>query len=289
MVFGLQNLNRKYCQQPELRRFRKISFFAGVLNFFRMHPTIPQLLELQRLDQRIAALRAELESFPKRIKEADAMLSGARAGLAAAKEKHSHAQTERKKFELDVNQWRDRARKYRDQSASVKTNEAYKALQHEIAHAESEAAVAEDRQLEQMMAVEETEREIKSAEAGLKDAEVSLAAERAQIQLQGKARKSELDSDLVEREKIAAQIPEELLTIYARVAKRHHGVALAEAVNEQCRGCGMRLLPHTFQEIRQPENHEIIQCETCSRILYAVEPAPAKVPDLTEGAASGAR
>ena len=240
-----------------------------------MHPAIPQLLELQRLDLRIAALRAELETFPKRIKEADAMLNGAKAAVAAAKEKHSHAQTERKKFELDVNQWRERARKYRDQSASVKTNEAYKALQHEIAHAESEASAAEDRQLEQMMAVEETEREIKSAEAKLKDAEGSLAAERKKIETEGAAKKSELDSDSAQREKIASQIPEELLTIYARVAKRHHGVALAEAATEQCRGCGMRLLPHTFQEIRRPENHEIIQCETCNRILYAAESASA--------------
>ncbi len=260
-----------------------------VLNFSRMNPAIPHLLELQKLDQRIAALRAELETFPKRIKEADAMLNGARAGLAAAKEKHTHAQTERKKFELDVNQWRDRARKYRDQGASVKTNEAYKALQHEITHAESQASAAEDRQLEQMMAVEETEREIKSAEAALKDAEISLAAERKNIESQGAARKSELDSNLIQREKLAAQIPEEIVDRYARIAKRHHGVALAEALNEQCRGCGMRILPHTYQEIRDSQNHEIIQCETCGRILYAAEPAPAaKAPDLEEGAASGA-
>ncbi|MBS1840332.1 MAG: hypothetical protein JSS69_04725 [Acidobacteria bacterium] len=251
-----------------------------------MNPAIPQLLELQRLDLRIAGLRAELDSFPKRIKDADAMLAGAKAGVAAAKEKHSHAQTERKKFELDVNQWRERARKYRDQSASVKTNEAYKALQHEIAHAESEATAAEDRQLEQMMAVEETEREIKSAEAKLKEAEGSLAAERSQIQSQGAAKKTELDLDLAQREKIAASIPEEIVEKYSRVAKRHHGVALAEAANEQCRGCGMRILPHTFQEIRDSHNEEIIQCETCNRILYAAEPAP--IPEQKEGAASSA-
>jgi len=249
-----------------------------------MNPTIPQLLELQRLDQRIAALRDELETFPKRIKEADAMLNGACAGVAKAKERHTHAQTERKKFELDASQWRDRARKYRDQSASVKTNEAYKALQHEITHAESEASAAEDRQLEQMMAVEEAERGIKSAEVALKDAEISLASERKNIESQGAVKKSELDGDLIQREKIAAQIPEEILEKYSRVAKRHHGVALAEAVNEQCRGCGMRILPHTYQEIRDPQNHEIIQCETCGRILYAVEPAPM----AKEGAASGA-
>jgi hypothetical protein len=113
-------------------------------------------------------------------------------------------------------------------------------------------------------------------------------AERKQIESLGTAKKSELNSDLAQRETIAAQIPEELLAIYARVAKRHHGVALAEAATEQCRGCGMRLLPHTFQEIRQPENREIFQCETCNRILYAVEPVPAKAPDLKEGAASSA-
>jgi len=249
-----------------------------------MHSAIPQLLELQRLDLRIAVLRAELETFPKRIKEADAMLNGARTAVTAAKEKHLHAQTERKKFELDVNQWRERARKYRDQSASVKTNEAYKALQHEITHAELEASAAEDRQLEQMMAIEETEREIKSAEAKLKEAEISLAAERKTIESQGAAKKGELDSDAIQRERIASQIPEELVEKYSRVAKRHHGVALAEAVNEQCRGCGMRILPHTYQEIRRPENQDIIQCETCSRILYATEPAPI----AKEGAASGA-
>jgi len=249
-----------------------------------MNPAIPQLLELQRLDQRIAALRAEMETFPKRIKDADLMLNGARRELATVKEKHSRAQTERKKFELDVNQWRDRARKYRDQSASVKTNEAYKALQHEIAHAESEAVAAEDRQLEQMMAVEETEREIKSAEAALKEAEISLAAERKQIESQGAAKKQELDGDLIQREKLAAQVPEEILDRYARVAKRHHGVALAEALNEQCRGCGMRILPHRYQEIRNPQNYEVISCETCGRILYAVEPTPI----AKEGAASGA-
>src|SRR5256885_10663816 len=120
-----------------------------------MHPAIPQLLELQRLDQRIAALRAELDTFPKRIKDADAMLSGARAVLAAAKEKNSHAQTERKKFELDVNQWRERARKYPDHSAAGKTNRAYKALQHEISHAESEAPAPASRQLRQLLDVEE--------------------------------------------------------------------------------------------------------------------------------------
>src|SRR6266852_4200850 len=126
-----------------------------------MHPAIPRLVELQRVDHQIAVLRAELEGFPKRIREAETKLGGARADVASAKEAHAQIVAERKKFELDGQQWKDRARKYRDQSGAVKTNEAYKALQHEIANAEAEVAKSDDRQLEVMMAAEEIERRVK--------------------------------------------------------------------------------------------------------------------------------
>src|SRR6266571_2685929 len=100
-----------------------------------MHPAIPHLVELQRVDHQISALRAELEAFPKRIREADAKLSGARAEVAAGKEAHGQIIAERKKFEFEAQQWKDSARKYRDQSGAVKTNEAFRALQHERSRA----------------------------------------------------------------------------------------------------------------------------------------------------------
>jgi uncharacterized protein len=238
-----------------------------------MHPSIPHLLDLQDVDHRIAAIRAEIDSFPKKVLEADAKLSTARAAIAAAKEANAASVSERKKLELDAMQWKDRARKYRDQSGAVKTNEAYKALQHEIANAEAETAKAEDAQLEQMMAAEEAEKNVKAAEAVLREAEQSVAADRRGIENHARESNRKMLADIGARDKLAAEIPEEVLTLYARVAKRHHGVALAEAVAEQCRGCGMRMLPHTYQEVYRPESHELHTCENCGRILYAAETA----------------
>src|ERR1700723_1125969 len=149
-----------------------------------MHPAIPHLIELQKVDHNMGALRAEIESYPKRIQEADSKLSGARAVVTAAKEAHTTALKERKKFELDVEQWKDRARKYRDQSGAVKTNDAYKALLHEIANAEAEVAKAEDRQLDVMMAGEESERRVRHAEANLKENETAVTKERKEIEAQ---------------------------------------------------------------------------------------------------------
>ena len=239
-----------------------------------MHPAIPQLIELQRVDHQIAVLRAELEGYPKRIREAEARLGGARADVASAKEAHAQVIAERKKFEFDAQQWKDRARKYRDQSGAVKTNEAFKALQHEIANAEAEVAKADDRQLEVMMAAEEIERRVKITESRLKEAEQAIAAERKEIQAQGTEKKKQLETATAEREKIIAPVPEDLRELYARIAKRHNGTAMAEARDGQCRGCGMRVLPHILQELRTETNEEVFRCESCGLILYTLEPIP---------------
>ncbi len=41
-----------------------------------MHPAIPLLLELQKIDSEIAALRTNLGAAPKRIRENDTKLNG---------------------------------------------------------------------------------------------------------------------------------------------------------------------------------------------------------------------
>jgi predicted nucleic acid-binding Zn-ribbon protein len=249
-----------------------------------VHPAIPLLLELQKTDNEIAALRAELEAAPKRIREADAKLKGARAAVELAKDALAQIVASRKKTEFEVADWRERVKKFRAQTAAVKTNEAYKALLHEIANAETEIAKAEDTQLEQMMAAEEADKNVKAAETVLRDAEQSIAAERKDIEDRARATNRKMLADIAVREKLAAQVPEEVLHVYTRAAKRHHGVALAEAVNEQCRGCGMRLLPHTYQEIRRPESQEIHTCETCGCILYAGERATPPAASVPPGA-----
>jgi len=219
----------------------------------------------------------------------DHKLTDARVAVASAKEAQVNSVKERKKFELDVEQWKDRARKYRDQSGAVKTNEAYKALQHEIANAEAEAGKAEDRQLELMMASEEVEGRMRHADADLKEAEKSVAADRKEIEVQYGAKKKELAAATVEREKAVVPIPEDVLTLYDRVAKRHNGHALAQVKDGQCKGCGLRVLPHTLQLLVQDhDDEEIFRCESCGLILYSLEPLTAINPDAASDSAATA-
>ena len=119
-------------------------------------------MELQSVDTRLNAVRARIATFPKKTAEIEARVTNAKSELDAAKAAQLNTIKERKKYELDVEQHKDRVRKYKDQTGQVKTNEAYKALQHEVEMAEAEIAKAEDRLLEQMVNGEEYDRRIKA-------------------------------------------------------------------------------------------------------------------------------
>jgi uncharacterized protein len=236
-----------------------------------MHPDLKKLIELQALDLRWAELRARLETFEGRLAEVEATLARARDALAKAKGGVIGAAKERKKYELDVEQWKERARKYKDQIYEVKTNEAYKALQHEISTAEAEVSQAEDRLLEQMVASEEFDGQVKEATRALAEAERTASAERQKLEAERSGLEQEEAELAAQQKQLAAGISEDLLDHYRRIARRHNGVALAPVRDETCTLCRVRVRPHVYQLLRQPECQEIFHCESCTRILYYIE------------------
>jgi hypothetical protein len=125
-----------------------------------------------------------------------------------------------------------------------------------------------------MMSGEEFERRVRHAEADLKEAETSVAADRKEIHSRYDEKQKLLKAALAERERIAAPVPKDLLELYERIAKRHNGTAMAQVRDQQCRGCGMRVLPHIVQELNQEANEEIYRCEMCGLILYTLDPIP---------------
>ena len=213
-------------------------------------------------------IRERLARFPKRLAEVESRVTAARQQVAAAKEALLTGQKERKTYEMDVEQWKERAKKYRNQSGEVKTNEAYKALLHEIQIAEDEMAKAEDRLLERMVAGEEFDRQVKAAEAALKEIEAAAGKERQAIQGEYNATQKELAAAEAVRAAAVAAVPEDLVTHYERIAKKHGGIALAEIRGEGCGQCGVLIRPHVIQQLQRDSQDGFFHCETCTRILY---------------------
>jgi len=251
-----------------------------------MHAHLKYLIELQAVDFRLIEIRERLNKFPKHLAEVEARVTAAKHQITAAKEALTTSLKERKTYEMDVEQWKERAKKYRNQSGEVKSNEAYKALLHEIQNAEDEAAKAEDRLLERMVSGEEYDRQLKAAEAAVKVVEAETNKERHTIQAEFNAAQKELAAAEAARAASAAAVPEDLVDHYERIAKRHGGIGLAEIRGEGCGQCGVHIRPHVIQLLTREGNEEFYHCETCTRILYYAKHSAAPGPAATSATAS---
>jgi predicted nucleic acid-binding Zn-ribbon protein len=252
-----------------------------------MHPHLKYLIELQAVDLRLIEIRERMSRFPKRLAGLEARVTAARLQITTAKEALTGSLKDRKTYEMDVEQWKERAKKYRNQSGEVKTNEAYKALQHEIQNAENEVAKAEDRLLDRMVAGEDYERQLKADEVAVKQVEAAANVERQTIQAEFNAAQKELTAAEAVRAGAIAAVPEDLVEHYERIAKRHGGISLAEIRGEGCGQCGVHIRPHVIQKLQRPENEEFFHCETCTRILYYADHTAARTPVSAAASTAG--
>ncbi|HEY2384062.1 MAG TPA: C4-type zinc ribbon domain-containing protein [Terriglobia bacterium] len=234
-----------------------------------MNSDLKQLIRLQTIDLSIQELRARIDRFPGISKALDEKLKSAQAHLEASKEQGKNNQGNRKKLESEITSIEGKISKYRDQMVTVKTNEEYRALQHEIEHAQTGIRKIEDDILNLMMEAETGQTDIKTAEVRLKEDQAKVHDERKALEEENKRDLSALEGYLKERKEIQATVSSDLVSQYDRVRKHRGGIGVAAARNEVCEICQVRIRPQVFQEIRK--NDQIIACDACQRILYNPE------------------
>jgi predicted nucleic acid-binding Zn-ribbon protein len=235
-----------------------------------MNPDLDHLIRLQQLDVAAEDARRTIATAPERSAALDARIESARAALASAEERRAANEAARRALEKDIAAVRSRRSKYQDQTMEVKTNREFHALQKEIEVADEEIRRLEDGMLENMLAADEIAAEIKADQAALKETERAVAAERQALEAEGRQAAADLDSIGRQRAELAAELPQDMLAVFEKVARTKKGTALAEARDGLCSVCHVRLRPQVLNEVRR--NDRIIQCESCQRILYYVPP-----------------
>jgi hypothetical protein len=230
-----------------------------------MLPDIDKLLELQMADKEIRRLQEEVAALPKRTAVIEQKLAGTKAQLEKARAAAKGDEANRKKFEANIKDLQGKISKYRDQSLDVKTNEQYKALQHEIQFAEQEIRLNEDRILDVMVNVDARDKEVKAAEADLKTETAEIEREKEEARKVTAEDQKKLTEWNSKRDLLRQGVSEDVLRQYERVAK-FRGTGLAEVRDQKCMGCQVKLRPQTYNEVRNGE--KVMACETCQRIYY---------------------
>src|SRR4051795_12330487 len=226
-----------------------------------MLPDVQHLMELQQADKEILRLNQEVAALPKRVAAIEEKLAGTKAGLDKAKAAVKADEATRRKYESAIQDLQGKISKYRDQSLAVKTNEQYKALLHEIQFAEQEIKSNEDKILELMVNAEARDKQVKAAEAELKEEAAEIEKEKVIARDRTAQDEKELAEWTAKRDAARAAIDPDLLRHYDRVAK-FRGSGLAEVLGERCSGCQVALRPQMYNEVR---SGKLLQCDSCQR------------------------
>jgi hypothetical protein len=230
-----------------------------------MNSDLANLIELQKADSEIARLQAEIASLPKKVAAIEAQLAGSKDRSEKAKAALKADEMARRKYESDIEGLRQKISKYRDQMLSVKTNQEYQALGHEITFAEQNIAKLEDGILETMVDADNKTAELKRAEGDLKAHTSEIEKEKAIAKQRTAEDEKLMDEQKQLRDGLRKAIDSDILRQYDRVLK-FRGSAIAEALDHRCAACQVLLRPQVYNDLRSTE--KFITCDSCQRILY---------------------
>jgi predicted nucleic acid-binding Zn-ribbon protein len=236
-----------------------------------MLPDLQHLIHLQEIDTALDRARRRIADIPSVQAALEARAAARAAAVQSVKDRIAATASTRRDVEKEVAGVQTRLSKYKDQLMAVKTNKEYQAMQTEIATAEGLVRSFDDRLLELMETGEQEAADLKAAEAAMKAEQAAIATEQKMLEAEKATQGAELERLTAERAALTPQISREALVIFDRVAHGRKGQALAEARDGLCTVCHVRLRPQVFNEVRR--NAAIIQCDSCTRILYYVPPA----------------
>ena len=253
-----------------------------------MHPDIAIASQLQGLDQRILALTKEIATLPRHIADIEKTLESHTRKLEADRAALAANQKERKQLDGEIQVQEQKISKLKGQMADAKTNEVYRAFQHEIEYCEKEIRKAEDRILDLMTESEPLEKNVKAAEASLAREKQQVDGEKKVAQERTAADKREVAQLEAERKTALARMSAPAVSIYERIRKRS-SIVVAEAVDGRCSACRIALRPQVSQDLRKGD--QVMLCESCGRMLYYNPPAsfeadlePQATPSLRDNA-----
>jgi predicted nucleic acid-binding Zn-ribbon protein len=253
-----------------------------------MHPDLEKLIVLQAHDIEAQRLRDEIAALPKQVAELETKAKTTEADRANIIALIAKEEALRRRQESDIKDHQAKIARIRKQLDLATTTVQVTAFEHEISFAQSEISRLEDAELESMERSESLDKQKAQAEENVLNANSTLDRERERATQTIEKDKQSLVAVEEKRKAERAEIGEDALSIYDRIAKSK-GTAVAEALNQKCMACQMLLRPQKWNDLRDRDNNSVMTtCESCGRLLYydPARDAPQKKPVTNESIAA---
>lgn len=229
------------------------------------------LLELQEQDSALAQLNHRRAHLPEHaeIAAADERLRALEGRRVEAQTRVSDLERAQSKAEGEVELVK--ARRTRDEdrmsSGAITNPKDLASLQSELEALARRIATLEDEELEVM-------EQFETAQAELAEIVSEIDAEKATRDQLVAARDEKVAAIEVDAGEASAartvalpKVPEDLFTLYQKVAGSHGGLGAAELRDRRCGGCHLEINGADLRELAAEPADTVLRCPECSRIL----------------------
>jgi hypothetical protein len=227
---------------------------------------LKNLLPLQCLDLKIEACRAREFEIPKQKGKFEVQRKRLLAEIQEREGVLRALQLEQRECESEISQRQTHIVKYEQQLLSVKKNEEYQALLHEIDSLKKQIAAKEERIITLLVELDSVRERLaedkKRIDAELKGIDRQCAEVDTEL-AEAVAQRQELER---QRGPVAEKVEASLLTRYNRIrVSKKTGAAAVPLNGSNCTGCHMTVTPQIVNEVLAGKVHA---CAHCGRLLY---------------------
>lgn len=225
-----------------------------------------ELLELQRLDDRLVDLRRRDAELAERLRRSPE-LEAARAGFAESEETAWAADEAVEVADRRVAELRSRARVLERQlfGGSVRNPQELMTLDRELAEVKIHLSDEEEDELARMQAQEDAHAALATARAAVTEIEARRAAAAGPETEQLAGIRERIAETVTERELARTRRSAAELALYDRLAARLQPVVVRLGANDTCPGCRIAISPREARAVRVGE--VMTQCPNCDRVL----------------------
>lgn len=226
---------------------------------------ILNLYRLQQTDSQIGQIEARLQAIQHTL-EHDNALQSAQAQYDNAEKARLAAESSLRQSEGEVTSQKIKIDQAESSlySGRVQSPKELQDMQKDIASRKRHLSTLEDRQLEDMLRLEEAQSTHASARANLGTVTARVESQNTALISERASLLQQLERATTERQAAHAALDSQNLALYERLRQQRRGVAVTTASEGACNACGAPLPPGLHQQAKTQLTH----CPGCNRILF---------------------
>ena len=245
---------------------------------------LTRLVAIQDLILEIQAARTVVDGAPARIEEIEGRFRERNAEYVAVKERYDLLEQDRLDRTVELEVLFTSRKKFMESLMQVKNQREYAAVLKEIDAVKSQIGAHEEAVFKGTEETETLKTDLDARASHIEQERLSVGEEHARVDAEAAAAAARIEAAEIERSRLEAELPSDLVDSVRRVEEGRGGIFLAKAEKELCQACFVRVRPQVFQEIRAASR--IHTCGQCRRFLYyepALRPEPPSPPAAEAG------